>query len=154
MDATNFITASESSAQAFKTATLLKTLSVNSLISGEEGVGKKTLARYILPDATLIEASNFDEILSALESVNEIIIINLENSPNIKKVMDAISANSVRVVATAKTSFFNEYIDDVFSVKFDIPPLRERSEDVQELVEKFIYEASLLFCSSRKLFDG
>ena len=150
MDATNFITASESSAQAFKTATLLKTLSVNSLISGEEGVGKKTLARYILPDATLIEASNFDEILSALESVNEIIIINLENSPNIKKVMDAISANSVRVVATAKTSFFNEYIDDIFSVKFDIPPLRERSEDVQELVEKFIYEASLLFCSSRK----
>ena len=70
VDATNFITASESSHQAFKTATLLKTLSVNSLISGEVGVGKKSLARYILPDATVIEASDFDEILSTLEIVS------------------------------------------------------------------------------------
>jgi len=150
VDATNFITASESSHQAFKTATLLKTLSVNSLISGELGVGKKSLARYILPDAVILEASDFDEILSTLESVNEIIILNLENSPNIKRVIEAINANSVRVIATAKSSFSNEYIDDIFSVKFDIPPLRERLEDVEELVEKFIYEASSLFCSSTK----
>ncbi|MEA2091537.1 MAG: Fis family transcriptional regulator [Campylobacterota bacterium] len=150
VDATNFITASESSAQAFKTATLLKTLHVNSLISGEVGVGKKSLARYILPDATIIEASDFDEILSTLESVNEIIIINLENCPNIKRVMNAISANSVRVVATAKSSFFNEDIDEIFSVKFDIPPLRDRLEDVEKLVEKFIDEASSLYCSSTK----
>ena len=150
VDATNFITASESSAQAFKTATLLKTLSVNALISGEIGVGKKSLAHYILPDATEIEASDFDEILTALESVNEIIIINLENSPNIKRLVDAINTNSVRVIATSKSSFASEYIDDIFSIKFDIPPLRERIEDVNELIEKFIYEASSLFCSSTK----
>jgi DNA-binding NtrC family response regulator len=148
--ATNFITASESSHQAFKTATLLKTLSVNSLISGELGVGKKTLARYILPDATVIEASDFDEILSTLDSVNEIIIVNLENSPNIKRIVDAINDNSVRVIATAKSSFSNEYIDEIFSVKFDIPPLRDRLEDVDELVKMFIHEASSLFCSSTK----
>ena len=41
---TNFITASEASSQAFKTATLLKTLTVNALIMGEVGVGKSTLA--------------------------------------------------------------------------------------------------------------
>lgn len=150
MDATNFITASESSAQAFKTATLLKTLSVNSLILGEVGVGKKSLAKYILPDATVIEASDLDEIISTLESVNEIIIVNLENSPNIKRFIDAIEANSVRVIATAKSSFANEYIDEIFSVKFGIPPLRDRLEDVDELVEKFINEASSLFCSGTK----
>ncbi|WP_262823922.1 DNA-binding transcriptional response regulator [Sulfurimonas gotlandica] len=150
VDATSFITASEPSAQAFKTATLLKTLSVNSLISGEVGVGKKTLARYILPDAIIIEASDFDELLSTLESVNEIIIINLENSPNIKRVVDAINVNSVRVVATSKSSFSNEYIDEIFSVKFDIPPLRDRLEDVEELVVMFINEASSLFCSNTK----
>ncbi|MDX9756088.1 MAG: Fis family transcriptional regulator, partial [Sulfurimonas sp.] len=49
MDA-SYITASAASAQAFKTATLLKTLNVNSLITGELGVGKKSLACYILPD--------------------------------------------------------------------------------------------------------
>ncbi|WP_294962482.1 Fis family transcriptional regulator [Sulfurimonas sp.] len=150
VDATNFITASESSHQAFKTATLLKTLSVNSLISGEVGVGKKSLAQYILPDATVIEASDFDEILSTLESVNELIIINLENSPNIKRIVDSINLNSVRVIATAKSSFSNEHIDEIFSVKFDIPPLRDRLEDVEELVEMFINEASSLFCSSKK----
>ena len=149
MDA-SYITASASSAEAFKTATLLKTLSVNSLISGEVGVGKKSLACYILPDATIIEASDFDEILSALGSVNEIIIINLENSPNIKRVVEAVKSTSVRVIATANSSFFNEYIDDIFSVKFDIPPLRDRLEDVDELVEKFVNEASSLFCSSTK----
>ncbi len=150
VDAINFITASPSSAQAFKTATLLKTLSVNSLISGELGVGKKSLAHYILPDATVMEASNFDELLSTLESVSEIIIINLEDSPNIKRVVDAVKANSVRVIATAKSSFISEYTDEIFSVKFDIPPLRERLEDVPELIEKFINEASSLFCSTTK----
>jgi len=151
VDATNFITASESSVQAFKTATLLKTLSVNSLITGEEGVGKKTLAHYILPDATVIEASDFDELLSALESVNEIIIINLENSPNIKRVLDAIKTNSVRVIATARRSFSNEHIDEIFSVKFDIPPLCQRSEDVEKLIEIFTEEASSLFSNDTKL---
>lgn len=150
VDATNFITASPSSVQAFKTATLLKTLSVNSLISGELGVGKKTLASYILPDAPIIEASEFDELLIMLESVREIIIINLENSPNIKRVVDAINLNSVRVIATSKNSYVNEFIDDIFSVKFDIPPLRERTQDVEKLVSKFIDEASLLFDSTKE----
>jgi len=84
----SFITASASSAEAFKTATLLKTLSVNSLITGEVGVGKKSLAQYILPDAVLIDASNLDELLTTLKSVNQVIIANLENSPNINKVLD------------------------------------------------------------------
>ncbi|MBL0707645.1 MAG: Fis family transcriptional regulator [Sulfurimonas sp.] len=148
MDATNFITACDSSAQAFKTATLLKTLNVNALILGEIGVGKKCIAKYILPDAPIIDASEYNEILSTLESVNEIIIINLENSPNIKKMISMINSNAVRIIATAKNSFTNEYIDDIFSVKFDIPPLRKRGEDVDELVKKFVKEASALFSSS------
>ena len=45
---TSFVTASDASSQAFKTATLLKTLNINALIIGESGVGKKSLAKYIL----------------------------------------------------------------------------------------------------------
>lgn len=151
MDATNFITACESSKQAFKTATLLKTLSVNSLIRGEKGVGKKSLARYILPDATIIDASEFEELLNTLQSAKEIIIVNLENSPNIKIVLEAISENSTRVIATASSSFSSEYIDEIFSVIFNIPPLRERLEDVQKLVERFAEEASVLFYNNVKV---
>ncbi len=147
VDATSFITASPASAQAFKTATLLKTLSVNSLITGELGVGKKSLATYILPDAPIMDASNFDELLIALESLREIIITNLENSPNITRVLEIIKENEVRVVATAKSSFVDENVDEIFSLKFNVPPLSERQEDVELLIEKFAQEASLLFGS-------
>ncbi len=148
--ATSFITACDASKEAYKTATLLKTLRVNALITGEIGVGKESLASYILPDASILDASRFDELLATLESTNEIIIINLEQSPNIKRIFDLINSNNIRVIATAKTSFYNKDIDDFFSVKFNIPPLKERLEDVELLIKRFISEASLLFGSEEE----
>ena len=149
--ATNFITKSDASKEAFKTATLLKTLSVSSLITGEIGVGKKSLASYILPDAPVVDASKFEELLILLESAPKIIITNLEKSPNIKRIFDLIRTNNVRVVATAKDSFYNKDIDELFSVKFNIPPLRERLEDVDLLIEQFTSEAFLLFGDDKKI---
>ena len=151
MDA-SYITASPSSAQAFKTATLLKTLNVNSLITGEIGVGKKSLAKYILPDAAIIDASDFNELLTALKSSSEIIITNLENLPNVKRAFEIIKSKNIRVIATAKSFYNNEHIDDFFSVKFDIPPLDKRPEDIDQLIQKFTNEASLLFCTNEE-FD-
>jgi len=148
---TNFITASEASYQAFKTATLLKTLSVSALIMGEIGVGKKSLASFILPDASIIDASNFDELLVTLESCSELIITNIENSPNIKRLIDTIKLHGVRVIATAKHSYSNEFIDDLFSVKFDIPPLEQRQEDIAELIALFEAEASAIFGGEQKI---
>ncbi len=145
VDVTSFITESSASNQAKKTASLLKTLSVNALIMGESGVGKRTLASFILPDTSIVDASNFDELLVALESSKELIIINIDNSPNLSRLVQMIKEKQVRVIATAKQSFENELIDDLFSVKFDIPPLREREEDVSFLVEKFAKEAAELF---------
>ena len=151
MDATNFVTACASSAQAYKTATLLKTLNVNALISGETGVGKKTLAKYILKDAPLYDASEYEEILIALQNSKEIIIVDFENIPNVKKVLDLVKENSVRLIATATSSFYSEYIDDAFSVKFDIPPLSQRPEDVEELVKIYTNDAVKLFNTNNTL---
>ncbi len=148
VDVTNFITASDASSKAFKTASLLKTLTVNALIMGEEGVGKRSLASYILPDASVIDASNFEELLLALESANEIIITNIDTSPNLSRLMNAISMRPLRVIATAKQAFNNELLDELFSVKFDIPPLSERTEDITPLIKKFALEASMLFGGS------
>lgn len=145
MDATNFITESSASIAAKKTATLLKTLSVNALIMGESGVGKRTLASFVLPDAPIVDASNFDELLAALESSKELIISNIDNSPNLNRLIDVIQEKDVRVIATSKQLFLNGSIDDLFSVKFDIPPLRERVEDVDFLIKKFTKEAARLF---------
>jgi DNA-binding NtrC family response regulator len=145
VDVTSFITVSSASHQAKKTATLLKTLNVNAIIMGENGVGKSTLASFILPDASIIDASNFDELMLALESSTELIITNINNSPNLNRLIETINNKTIRIVATAKQSFSHELIDDLFSVKFDIPPLRERPEDVDLLIEKFAREASKLF---------
>lgn len=148
---TNFITASEASSQAFKTATLLKTLTVNALIMGEVGVGKKCLASFILPDASIEDASNFDELLVTLESCSQIIITNIENSPNIKRLIEAIKDRNIRVIATSKQSFSNEFIDEMFSVKFDIPSLINREEDVNLLIKMFEEEAAALFGGEQTL---
>jgi DNA-binding NtrC family response regulator len=59
VDVTNFLTASNASVEAFKTANLLKGLGVNAIIFGERGTGKLTLARYILPHAPIIDAESF-----------------------------------------------------------------------------------------------
>ena len=148
MDVTSFITASDASKEAFKTATLLKTLTVNALITGEVGVGKRSLASYIIPDAPIIDASDFDELLTNIESSREVIIVNLENSPNINTIVNAIEKNNTRIIATSKSSFENDYIDNLFSVKFNIPPLNSRLEDIEFLVDRFANEASKLFGST------
>ena len=145
MDVTSFITVSTASKEAFKTATLLKTLNVNSLITGEVGVGKKSLAKYILPDAPILDASSFDELLTTLGSTTQIIITNLQNSPNLKTIIDRVKLNNIKVVATAKTYVTNDSLDDFFSVKFDIPPLSQRKDDIEPLIEMFYREASSLF---------
>lgn len=150
VDAKN-IAASASWAQAFKTATLLKTLSVNAIIVGEVGVGKKTLASYILPEAPIFDASNYDELLLALESKSSVIITNLENSPNIKKILNFVTTHNIRVVATASNLYKNETVDKFFSIKLDIPPLKERPEDVDYLINRYINEAVSLFGSSETL---
>jgi len=145
VDVTSFITESSASIAAKKTATLLKTLNVNALIMGESGVGKRALASFILPDAPIVDASNFDELLVVLESSQELIIANIDNSPNLHRLIDTIKEKKVRVIATSEELLSNGMIDDLFSVKFDIPPLRERLEDVDFLVRKFTKEAATLF---------
>ena len=150
VDATNFITASDAASKAFQTASLLKTLSVNALITGEDGVGKRSLATFILPDASVIDASNFEELLLALESSHEIIITNIDASPNLARLIDALRASSMRVVATARQMFSSDLTDELFSVKFDIPPLSQRKEDIEPLIKKFALEAADLFGKNEK----
>ena len=145
VDATNFITASDASAEAFKTANLLKLLSVNALIYGERGTGKLTLARYILPNASIIDASNFDELLDTLQSSSEVIITHIEQIPNIQTLQQHIAQNSVRVVATGSDTYVNELLEEIFTVRVYLPSLLERLEDVPELQAQYLKDAMAIF---------
>ncbi len=145
VDVTKFITASDTSAKAFETATLLKTLSINALIVGAVGVGKKSLARFILPDASLIDASQHQEALGLLDTQNEIILTRIDHSPNIVVLLEKILASKSRVIATATQMVHHELIHEAFSVQFDIPDLEKRKEDIPFLIARFSQEASHLF---------
>ncbi len=141
MDATNFLTASPSSVEAFKTANLLKGLEVNAVILGEKGTGKLTLARYILPQAPVIDAGRFDELLDAIESHSEVIIHRLDNVANLKRLIEALQKTRTRVVATAAGRYTQEQLEEIFTIRLALPPLRERDEDVEMLIDAFVAEA-------------
>jgi len=145
VDATSFLTSSAASKEAFKTANLLKSLSVNALISGEHGVGKRSLAKYILPDATTFDALNYEEIISSLPSCKSIIIYKIENSPNIVQLFELIGEHQVRIVATTCISDNYERFEDQFSIKIPLPPLIDRPEDIAMLQKVFIKEAKTVF---------
>ena len=137
VDAINFLTASKASKEAYRSATLLKSLKVNVVIVGASGVGKTTLAQYILPNATILSASESEKILQLLESGSEVIIKHLELSANYKLLLQKIDSSNARVVATSLTTQFAEH----FSMQITLPSLQERQEDIEVLIEKFQNDA-------------
>ncbi len=145
MAATEFLIASQASTEALKTATLLKTLTVNALIVGERGTGKRTLARVILPGAPMIDASDFSNLLNALESNDAIVLTHIEHCPNVSTLIERIRSAKVRVIATASSEYVPQVINDFFSVHITLPPLLERPEDIEMLSRHFREEAVNLF---------
>lgn len=145
VDVTSFLTSSAASKEAFKTANLLKSLGVNALISGEHGTGKRSLAKYILPEATVFDALDYEEIISSLPSCKSIIIYKIENSPNIEQLFELIVKYQVRIIATTCLLDHSERFEDQFSIKIPLPPLRERAEDIRMLQEVFVKEAKTIF---------
>lgn len=141
MAATDFLAASHASTEALKTATLLKTLQVNALISGAKGCGKRTLSQVILPNAISLEASDFDNVLNALESNNEIVLTHIEHCPNITLLLERILEVKIRIIATASSDYLPDTVRDFFSVKIILPPLSDRVEDVDLLIGQFSAEA-------------
>jgi len=152
VDVTNFITASSASLEAFKTANLLKGLCVNAVIMGERGTGKLTLARTILPSAPIIDGHNFDELLSALEVHNAIIIHRLDGIANLKRLEETLSKTKTRIIATSGFRFSSEQLENIFSIRLLLPPLRERPEDIALLTDRFASEASETFGQTEDSF--
>jgi len=145
VDVTSFVTASHASVEALKTANLLKSLSVNALISGERGVGKKKLAQYILPKAALCNAEDFDMLIAEIHSSSEIIITHVENSPNLQRIADEIDKSDIRVVATCSSNYHVSVMDDLFDITIELPALSERQEDITVLIAYFTQEAEQMF---------
>ena len=133
-----FIVKSHQLLKIVKSLNTLKALFVSSLIVGEDGVGKKALAKYILPNAIVIDGNlDIKQISQNLQQNDEIIIHNFEKITN----YDLLNFENKRVIATMSYMPTNENIINLFGFIYKIPPLRDRKEDAIEIGKIFLEKA-------------
>jgi len=112
--------------------TLTKSLFVSSLLVGEEHTGKKTLIQTIFPNSIYIDANNSEELFSALENHDEIIIYNFEKLLD----LDSLNFENKRIIAIANHIENRAKIEKKFAFIYQMPTIKER-EDREELIRYF-----------------
>jgi len=112
--------------------TLTKSLFVSSLLVGEANTGKKTLIKTIFPTSVYIDANHREELLSALESHDEIIIYNFEKILD----LDSLNFENKRIIAIANQIENRAKIEKKFAFIYHMPTLEER-ENIDELIKYF-----------------
>ena len=140
-----FIAQSEASKKILNIAQMSSSLPVNVLIIGEEGVGKKLLARYILNDAAYFDAKALEESLinDKFNSAEykELIVLNIDLVLNKKEFLTYLTG--IKVVATSNKNLTD--IESQFAIKIDVPPLNQRIEDLEELKKLYLSEANDIY---------
>ena len=140
----NYIAEDEISKEILNSAKLLQAVNVNALIIGNDGVGKKSLARFILPNSKIYDAKNLqkdihDDVIKLQDDA--IIIDKIQNITNIDLFLKWIDDNSIRVIAISNSDTLNQKLKDIFSINLEIPDLFKREKDTKLLVQKFSKEA-------------
>ena len=132
-----FFTTSEKIQHIIKSFNLTKTLYVSSIIIGEANTGKKSLARYLFPNALLVSGRDQQEVENALENHDELIITDFEKLSN----QSSLDFSNKRIIVTANYMGNPALIDELFAFIYSMPSLQERPGDVNYLKELYIKEA-------------
>jgi transcriptional regulator with PAS, ATPase and Fis domain len=153
MGMNEFIAESEVSKNALKMATLASTLPVQVLIFGEVGVGKKSLARVVAPDAALYDGLELQEMINS-STVNlgefEILIVSdIDKISNIRQFVEKLEQYHIKLIATATNE--KESFSEKFAVRIDLLPLSQRKEDLVILSESYLSEANRHFGTDVKI---
>ena len=145
---TNFIACSYAVSEALKSANLLKSLNINALIIGPNGVGKSTLAQQII-NVPMLSSEHFLEILKTCENNTSLIIRHFDKISNTHLLKETISKTNTRIIATTTSPLSKSVMDVFFSLAITLTPLAERLEDVDSLVEQFFLEICTVFGQSK-----
>jgi len=132
-----FFTNSEQVQNIIKGFNLTKTLFVSSIIIGEANIGKKSLARYLFPEAPLVSGENQEEVEKLLREVDELIITDFEKLSN----QESLNLDNKRIIATANYMGNQQTIDNLFAFIYTLPSLKERPDDTNYIRDIFIKEA-------------
>jgi len=146
-----FIAESEESKKILNIVQVSANLPINVIIRGEEGVGKKLLAKEILPNAVHLDG-RFLEQSVANDSINidqykELIITDIHQVLNKKEFL--LHLSSIKIVATSQTNVKD--IEEQFAIKVDISPLKNRKEDLLAISQIYINSANEIYNSNISL---
>ena len=140
-----FIAKSPSSQKILSIAQMALNLPVNVLIIGEVGNGKQLLAQQMLPNASIFNAKTLEDSMINktinIEQYSELIILNLESVLNKKEFLENLT--DIRIIATS--SYLLSDIEAKFAIKIDILPLKQRPEDLDELIKIYTSEAKEIY---------
>ncbi len=148
-----FIAISPVSKELLNSATLIKTLNVNTLILGNCGSGKKSLASYILPHTPIYKAKELqNDITENVYNLNNkaIIIDKIEELTNIDMFLTWANEHNIFIVATTQKEELNNKLKEFFSITLIIPDLENRKEDIPALANKFSLEAKEILGASKE----
>ena len=140
-----YIAQDEISKEILNSAKLLQAVNVHALICGNSGVGKKSLAQFILPDSKIYKAKNLQQDIldNAIDLQQTAIIVDkIQDITNVNTFIDWINENHIRIIAISNNNNLNQNLVDIFSINLDIPDLNKRENDTKLLVNKFSQEAS------------
>lgn len=144
----SFITQSETSKQILKSITLSTNLPVNTLIYGQVGVGKKTLASTVLPNTSTFCAKKLESYINSktinLEEYNSLILHDIDQVLNMDEFLDNLKG--IKLIATSLHNY--PKFQEQFAIKLEIPPLKDREEDLKELTKRYIHEARIIYGSN------
>jgi len=146
-----FIAKSEESKKILNIVQVSSSLPVNIVIRGESGVGKKLLAKEILPnaismDGKFLENSIINNSIN-IDQYKELIITNIHQVLNKKEFLNNLT--NIKIVATSKTMIHD--IEEQFAIKVDISPLTNRKEDLDEISNIYISNANQIYNSNVSL---
>lgn len=132
MKSVQFLSNSPQIDNIVKGFTLTKSLFVSSLLVGEKYTGKKTLIQTLFPNTVYIDAGNSEELVSALEKYDEIVIYNFEKIINFEN----LNFENKRIIAIANHIENSLKIEKTFAFIYHMPTLEER-EDLDLLISYF-----------------
>lgn len=143
-----FIAKSEESKKILNIVQVSSNLPVNIVIRGESGVGKKLLAKEILPnaismDGKFLENSIINNSIN-IDQYKELIITNIHQVLNKKEFLNNLI--NIKIIATSKTLI--QDIEEQFAIKVDISPLKARQEDLDEISNIYISNANEIYNSN------
>ncbi len=117
-----------------KGLTLSKSLFISAILIGETHTGKKTLVKSVFPKRRFINGKNQDELMEVLKNSEEVIIYNFEMINDV----ESLNFENKRVIAIANRVKNSAIIDRKFAFIYKMPPLRDRKEDIELLINYFI----------------